>query len=241
MLKIAAKEYFFAFLTSALFLGLASGYLWLQFGSFDIFMFNRALAEASLLDLALVLLIGPLSRLYNRFDRWLLYRKEIGVLAFITAAAHFLISGLALPGRSWLGFYGRNPQSFFTGVGALVIFALLFILSFEFIVSKLPRKIWWATQNWGARISGILIIAHVVLLRQAAWITWFNKGTTTKVALAFLPPITVITGIITLAVILVRFSEFFGKSIAKFLVALLLVAVPLAWVAATWWTILQTP
>jgi sulfoxide reductase heme-binding subunit YedZ len=237
---LALKEYFVAFLVSLFFFALASGYMGLQFGVLDNFMLNRALGEASLLNLALVLLIGPLSRLYDRFDRWLLYRKEIGVFAFFSAAAHFLISGLGLPGRTWLGFYGRNPQSFFTGLGALVIFALLFILSLEFIISKLPRKLWWLAQNWGARIAGILIIAHVVLLRQAAWIAWFERGNTAQMAMKFLPPITVLSGIVTVAVILVRLSEFLGRRIGRLIVALWLLAIPIAWAAATYWTFLKT-
>lgn len=239
--SLSIKEYAIAALAVGGLGVLVAAYLWLQFGQFDRFTLNRSIAEASLLGLALVLLIGPLTRLFDKLDHWLPYRKEIGILSFVAATAHWLISGLALPGRTWAGFFGRNPLSFYAGSFALLLFVILFVSSLELVISRIPRRFWWALQNWGVRLAGILVVAHVFFLRRTAWIAWFNQGNTNAMLRPFLPPITVITGIVALAVILVRLSEFLGKTWARRAVQLILVAIPLAWAATIWWTVMKMP
>lgn len=240
-IKTLSGRYFTAFIVTATLTALTSGYLFLQFGAFDIFMFNRAIAEGSLLALAGVLLIGPITRAFDIFDRWLLYRKEMGIMAFVFGLAHAALSAFGLPGRSWSGFLERNPNAFWTGLIALAIFAVLFIFSFELIIKLIPRSLWWSLQNWGVRLAGLLVVAHLYFLRQAAWIRWYNQGGTMEMMRPFLPPITVVASILAIGVLLIRLSEFAGKKMRPMAIQLSLVLTVLALGWSVWHSQQKTP
>ena len=99
MNKEQVRQYLVAAVYGFISFILLSGYLFLRRGSFDLNIINQASADASLIILAVVLLIGPLSRLYDRFDSWIIYRKELGIIAFLLALAHGVISFFFLSDR----------------------------------------------------------------------------------------------------------------------------------------------
>ena len=90
--KEQLRQYFTAFLLSLGVGAIFSLYLFLRRGYYDLFILNKVLASASLVLLGIILLIGPISRFYNRFDKWLIYRREIGIFAFLLALTHGIIS-----------------------------------------------------------------------------------------------------------------------------------------------------
>ena len=200
---------------------LLSGYLFLRRGYFDLYIINKVLAGVSLIILAAVVFIGPLSRFYDRFDSWIIYRKELGIVAFLLALAHGVISFFFLSDRFSITYFMNNLLTFIFGLISLFILAYLFILSFEKVIDNLDRKKWWLVQSWGVRIAGTLVFLHVFLLKYPGWLKWYAQGGAPELARPYLPPASIIAFAFAFFVVLVRLSEFFGKKTGRIMVFLL--------------------
>jgi len=202
---------------------LLSGYLFLRRGYFDLYIINKVLAGVSLIILAAVVFIGPLSRFYDRFDSWIIYRKELGIVAFLLALAHGVISFFFLSDRFSITYFMNNLLTFIFGLISLFILAYLFILSFEKVIDNLDRKKWWLVQSWGVRIAGTLVFLHVFLLKYPGWLKWYAQGGAPELARPYLPPASIIAFAFAFFVVLVRLSEFFGKKVGRIMVLLLFI------------------
>ncbi len=96
-------EYGVAIVIGVLFFVGLSVYLYYRRGYYDVYIANKIFAGTSAILLGIVLLLGPLSRAYDRFDRWLKYRKEIGIIAFVLALTHSITSFFFLTEKSTKG------------------------------------------------------------------------------------------------------------------------------------------
>lgn len=219
MIKESVKQYLVATVTafcSAAGLGL---YLTARRGYFDLSIINKSLASTSLILLGIVLLLGPLSRLYNRFDKWINYRKEVGILAFFIAAVHVYLSMFPLARRSPFGLYQSRPLVAYSGLLALLIMFYLFIISFEKIKAKINSAKWWKMQYWGARIAALAVLFHMTVFKYSEWGKWL-AGDTGKLAIPSWPPASLLVAVFSGFVLLVRLAEIFGSRAAKILVPL---------------------
>ncbi|MBI5123586.1 ferric reductase-like transmembrane domain-containing protein [Candidatus Roizmanbacteria bacterium] len=221
MNKEQIRQYFLATIFGFVLFILLSGYLFLRRGYYDLYIINKVFAGVSLIILATVVLIGPLSRLYDRFDSWIIYRKELGIVAFLLALAHGVISFFFLSDRFSVAYFMNNLLTFIFGLISLFILAYLFILSFERIINFLDRKKWWLVQSWGVRIAGILAFLHVFLLKYPGWLKWYTQGGSPELARPYLPPASIVAFSFALFVVLVRLAEFFGKKAGRIMVILL--------------------
>lgn len=192
-------------------------YLTLRRGYFDLSIVNKSLASASLALLGIVLLVGPLSRLYQRFDTWINYRKELGILAFIFGAVHVYLSMFPLARRGPFGLYLSRPLIAYSGLLGLIIMAVLFVISFEKIKSKLDTAKWWKVQYIGVRITAIAILLHMTLFKYQEWLKWLD-GDAGKIAIAAFPPASLLIAIFSGFVLLTRISEFAGQKLAQKLI-----------------------
>src|SRR3989344_8588114 len=136
--KEQSRQYFVSFLAALGVSVVFALYLFLRRGYFNLYIFNKVLASTSLVLLGIVLLIGPISRFYNRFDKWLIYRREIGIMAFFMALAHGLIS-----------YSGKTSPALLWGIVSLMIMALLFLTSSKFTEDRMNRRFWVELQSWG--------------------------------------------------------------------------------------------
>ena len=216
MTKEALRQYLVAITVTALIGGGIIYYLFIRSGSFVPSIANKGLADISLVLLGIVLLIGPLSRLYSRFDLWVNYRKELGILAFFTGVAHVYLSMFVLARRGPFGLFQSRPLVAYTGLLGLLIMAYLFIISFEKIKTQLGVAKWWKMQYWGARITGVAIFIHITAFKYPEWDTWLN-GKTEGLALPNLPPANLLVAIFFAFVLLTRLSERLNSKIARFL------------------------
>jgi len=216
MTKEALRQYLVAIIVTVLISGGISYYLFVRSGSFIPSIANKSLANVSLVLLGIVLLIGPLSRLYNRFDKWVNYRKELGILAFFTGVVHVYLSMFVLARRGPFGLYQSRPLVAYSGLLGLLIMAYLFIISFEKIKQKIGVAKWWKMQYWGARITGVTIFIHMTAFKYPEWDTWLS-GKTEGLALPNLPPTNLLIAIFFAFVLLTRFSERLNAKAARFL------------------------
>src|SRR3989344_4152520 len=93
-MKEQLKRYGISLIASFGIFAILSFYLFLRRGYYDFFIANKAFAGAAFVLLAFVLLVGLLARYFVRFDGWLIYRKEIGIVSFFFALAPGIVSFL---------------------------------------------------------------------------------------------------------------------------------------------------
>lgn len=223
-MKENIRQYLAALATAAVTAGGLAAYLTLRRGYFDLSIVNKSLASTSLLLLGIVLLLGPLSRLYQRFDRWVNYRKELGILAFFLGGVHVYLSMFPLAKSGPLGLFQSRPLVAYLGLAGLVIMAALFVISFEKIKAKINYAKWWKAQYTGARIAAIAVLFHMAVFKYSEWGKWLGGETNRKLAQPGWPPASLLVAVFSGFVLLVRLAEFFSLRLAKALVPLFSVA-----------------
>lgn len=214
----SVRQYAVATVVSATVMATLSLYLFIRRGYFTLAIANKAIAATALVVLGIVLLLGPLSRAYDRFDRWVLYRKELGILALAASAIHVYLSMFPLSKGNPFGFYLSKPVPAAFGLLGFLLMIGLFVTSFESIKNRIGASRWWKLQYHGVRLAGIVIALHLVILKAPGWVDWWNRVFPPGVARPYLPPASLLAALFTLFVILVRLSEVFKKHTARVLI-----------------------
>lgn len=173
---------------------------------------NVSTAASTLFLLGIVLLLGPLSRLFEMFDRFLKYRKELGIMAFFVGFTHVYLVMFPLARHGPWGLYQSRPFSAYPGLEALLILFVLFLISWNWSTRMLGAKLWWQLQYWGVRLTFVLVALHMVVLKYKTILEWIIPGQHPQ---EVGPPIVVWEAQFVLLVLLIRFSELFGKTAAR--------------------------
>jgi DMSO/TMAO reductase YedYZ heme-binding membrane subunit len=195
-----------------------SCYLYLRRGYYDLYIANKAFAGISLMLVGIVLLIGPLTRLYQRFDTWILYRKHVGIVAFVYALLHSIISLLMLPDHFSMSYYLKFPPQFIFGLIGSSLLVWLSVISFRKITDHLEKHAWWYTHNWGVRLAGTAIMLHILIMKYAGWIKWYTDGGGKELLRPYMMPAGALVGSFGIFVFVVRLAEFTGPTMARSLV-----------------------
>jgi len=134
----------------------------------------RALGTCAIVLLHIILAIGPLARLSDRFKPLLYNRRHFGVLTALIGLAHggFALlwyhgSGVINPIASAIGGYGDYgvPIEFpfeSLGVFALIILLMMAATSHDFWLAYLRPPVWKAL-HMGVYVAYIALIGHVAL------------------------------------------------------------------------------
>lgn len=210
-----------SFFTSLLILTVFSVYLYVQNGIFSLFILNKAIGQTALFLFAFVLLIGVLTRIFDFFDGLLKFRKLFGLLIFGYVSAHFLISFFLLPDQFPSSRFVLTNVPFVLGLSSILILFVLTIFSFNIFIQFIDRKRWWKLQNWGVRLAAVFGLLHVVIMKDRIWWNWLTGSRVGNVGV--LPPLGLVIGCFFVFALLVRLSEFLGKTLSKILVVTLFV------------------
>lgn len=207
------RQYGAAFLGAALPLCIAFvAYIAYQRGLLDFRTANRAFADVGAVLLGIVLLLGPLSRYFAFPDRYLQYRKELGIFGFVFALAHSAITLFVLPGTVSLAavtaMLSSTPIIF--GFAGTIGLTLLFVISNEYAAEAIGRRLWWRMQNWGVRLVFAFVFVHVYLLKWSGWMLWYKTGVARGSAHPELPPLGLLVGWFMMFVVGMRLAEFLG-------------------------------
>lgn len=156
---------------------------------------NKSVADTAVVLIGLSMLISSLCYFWNAWDWSIVYRKYLGLVGFAYAVAHLLLSWgpfLALTNAAtWQ--QGRMWPAL-TGLLALIIFAIMAAISNAFSARLLGGRNWRYVLRTGY-VALILVWFHVVLLKSARWLNWYQEGMKTFPALSL-----VVTGFIVLVV-----------------------------------------
>lgn len=211
-------------------------YLLYRRGYYNLYIANKVLAGVSAVMLGLVLLLGPLGKYFNAFDRYLKYRKELGMTAAVIAIAHGVISFFFLrdkfPLERFLT-YGRWP--FLFALAATGILLMLIIISNRPMMHAIGGKWWWRLQRWGVRVAFVLVVLHVGVMKWKEWLKWYREGGSRELAHREWPGAGLLVGWFLGFVLLVRIADLIHPKIGKLAWYFSCVGFPFAVVATFWW------
>ena len=137
---------------------------------------NKALAGAGVMLLALTFLIGPIARYFDKFDAWLGYRKEIGIIGCFLVIFHAFGSYFFLPLKYPREYFSELPLALGAGSVGLLLLIFLYILSFKKIIELMSGNTWWFLQRLGLRLVVLLTVIHVFALKWDGWWKWLIEG-----------------------------------------------------------------
>ena len=146
---------------------------------------NKSVADTSIILIGLSMLLSSLCYFWNFLDSQSIYRKHLGLIGFAFGLVHIGLSQSALFGLFKPETWERGAHwPAFTGMLATVIFTVMTLISNTYSMKKLGRA-WRPILRWGYA-AVILVFAHVVLLKSARWITWYNNGMVTPPSMSLL-------------------------------------------------------
>ncbi len=174
-----------------------------------LYVFNKIIIGAGTVLLAFTFLIGPIVRYFDRYDTWLSYRKEIGIVGAFLAFAHVIISYFFLPlkfPRAWFDF---SETEFAAGIIGTTILLLLFLLSFKQVITWIEGGRWWFFQRWGLRLVIVATLIHVYVMKWSGWVKWWKQGGTVTPELAhpLIPGLGLLVTIFLTWVVIIRLYE----------------------------------
>lgn len=214
-------KYVVVFLVSGIFFIIFSMYLYLRRGFYDLYIINKILAGVAATQLGAVLLLGSLARMFNRFDVLLQFRKHLGILSFITALLHSLISFFFLRDHFPLEKYiGHINIPFVFGLLAIIILTILFVISNDKVRRIISPQRWWKIQYIGVRVAFIAVILHVVLMKYQGWISWYQKGGSNELVHPEWPGLGMLIGFFVLYVLALKIAERISKSLGTYFIYL---------------------
>jgi len=211
-------------------------YLFYRRGYYDLYIANKVFAGVAAVLLGVVLLIGPLSRFFSFPDRYVQYRKELGIVAFFLALTHGVISLLFLPSKFPLSKFLEMPNwPFIFGLVATIVLIVIFFISNDRAADAIGRKRWWWLQNWGVRLAFILVLLHVFVMKWDGWVQWYKVGGSSQLVHPEWPGAGLLVGWFMAFAILFRLAEFGGPRFGKIAWYVCVIALPIIYIASFWW------
>ena len=211
-------------------------YIFYRRGYYDLYIANKAFAGDAAVLLGVVFLLGPLSRFFVIFDRYLQYRKEIGIVAFFLALVHGLVSLFFLPSKFPMSRYVSTLNwPFVFGLAGLVILVMLFFISNSWVENRLGTERWWRLQNWGLRLVVGLTVLHVFVMKMNGWLSWYKVGGEAALAHPELPGGGLLVGWFLGFAVLVRLSEFGGVRFGRIVWYFSVITLPIIFAVTFWW------
>ena len=211
-------------------------YLFYRRGYYDLYIANKIFAGVAAVLLGIILLIGPGSRLFSFPDRYVQYRKEIGIVAFFLAFIHSVVSFFFLPSKFPLSaFLGTLNWPFIFGLAATIILVAIFFISNDRVMAAIGRERWWRLQYWGVRLTFILIFLHVFVMKWSGWVKWYKVGGSKELLRPEWPGAGLLVGWFIAFVLLVRSAEFVSPKLGRVAWYGSAILLPVIYIATFWW------
>jgi len=163
-------------------------------------LLNKSVADTAIILIGLSMALSGICYFWNFFDSKIIYRKHLGLIGFAFGIIHIGLSFSTLERLLQIETWEKGTYwPALTGLLATLIFTAMALVSNRFSATKLGGKLWRSVLHTGY-LGMLLILAHVVILKSARWITWYTGGMKT------LPSLSLIVSIFIVVVILVRIS-----------------------------------
>ncbi len=137
---------------------------------------NKSVADTSIILIGLSMMLASVCYFWNFFDRFIVYRKQLGVIGVLFGFVHMYLSFGALQRLFLFETWQKSiPWAPLTGFLAAVIFLVMLIVSPGFIAQKIGGHLWRGILRFG-HIAVALIWLHVYFLKFGYILKWYNEG-----------------------------------------------------------------
>lgn len=213
-----------------------SVYLFYRRGYYDLYIANKIFAEVAAILLGVVLLLGPLSRLFSFFGRYIGYRKELGIIAFFLALIHVFLSLFFLPSKFPLAEFLKTLYwPFIFGTIAIIFLLVVFLISGDRSISAVGKPVWRKLQYWGVRFSFVFVALHVFIMKWGGWVSWYKIGGAKDLMRPDWPGGGLLIGWFIGFVIFVRLAEFISPKLGRAACYISIIVLPVIYIATFLW------
>lgn len=161
---------------------------------------NKSAADASIVLIGISMMLSGICYFWNMFDSLIRYRKHAGMMGWAFGITHMFLSLSTLQALFSAALWEKGiPWAALTGFIATVVFTIMAMISNTKMAQLLGGK-WWRFILRTGYLAVILIFFHVVLLKSARWITWYEGGMQTP------PSSSLIVTVFMVLVILMRIA-----------------------------------
>ncbi len=141
--------------------------------SFDLYLFNKSLATASLFLVALSMILTGIAYLSRKPGRVLAFRKHYGLAGFWVGLGHGLVSHLGLPDRFPLASWSfEHPAASATGLLALLLFGAMAAFSNAGAKGRLGGELWRKGLRYAGYAALVIACVHAGILKWASWMRY---------------------------------------------------------------------
>lgn len=151
------------------------GYIFLAEGDFNLRAINRSVAGASVLLITISLALSGITYFTDKLDKYIVYRRYIGVMGALFAIAHMLLTFIDIGSMVYLIEFFTDPAPFtlFAIASTLLLILLTIISNNE--SAKLLGNIWWRRLLRLGYVALLFGFLHFALMRQRNWQLWFES------------------------------------------------------------------
>ena len=142
---------------------------------FSLFTANKCAGITAVIVFSATLLIGPLDRLTGKFRRFLVYRRPLGLTAFVFLSAHAFASLFLLPEQFPLKYFREHLFSTVTGAASFILLAFAAAISNARSLRLLGYNRWKFLQSLSRPALALGLAHFVVLGKFANWLKWFRS------------------------------------------------------------------
>lgn len=234
--KYQFQQYGMAFTAAAILFVVLSLYLFYRRGYYDLYIANKVFAGVATVLLGVVILIGPGSRLFSFPDRYVQYRKELGIIAFLLALTHSIVSFFFLQDKFPVQkFLSTDWWPFVFGLIATAVLIAIFFISNDWAMMTLGRERWWRLQYWGVRLAFAFILFHVFIMKWSGWVKWYQAGGSKELVHPEWPGAGLLVGWFMVFVIFIRLAEFVSPRLGRAACYVSAIVLPIIYITTFWW------
>ncbi len=144
--------------------------------AFDLYLFNKSLATASLFLVALSMILTGIGYFSRRPGKALALRKHYGLAGFWVGLGHGLVSHLGLPDRFPLASWAfEHPAASASGWLALLLFGTMAVFSNAGAKSWVGGKLWRKGLRYAGYAALVVACVHAGILKWASWANYFGS------------------------------------------------------------------
>jgi hypothetical protein len=172
--------------------------------AFDLYLFNKSLATASLFLVALSMMLTGIGYFSRRPGRALALRKHYGLAGFWVGLAHGLVSHLCLPDKFPLASWAfEHPAASASGLAALLLFGTMAAFSNAGAKSRVGGELWRKGLRYAGYAALVVACIHAGILKGASWATYLGSFRSVLPSLS-LPVVVFAAGAVVLRLIVWR-------------------------------------
>lgn len=193
------RQYIESFVYSLLILAFIAGYYFMLNPRINSRILNKSVADVSIILIGLSLVLSSICYFWDFADKFIVYRKHLGVIGFWYAFLHGILSLVPERFSPFLVYYLNENRinAFLPAAVSLVLFAVMTVISNRYSIQKIGPKRWKFIMRIGFLAYGLGII-HFFLKTSSSWSAWFFGQDT------MFPPFSLISFLFAVTVLILR-------------------------------------